>query len=181
MLQLISLLVENKPGALLRVTGLLSARGYNIESLTVARTLDPEVSRMTIVAEVDPAMRPLLIKQINRLINVIQAIDLSEQPAVCREMMLVRVQVSDEMRAALLKEAEIFRARVVDASPGAYTLEATGATEKLDAFLEMMRTYGEIEVIRSGAMALPRSSVAARKAKQPLRAEQEKQLRKVTV
>ena len=181
MLQLISLLVENKPGALLRVTGVLSARGYNIESLTVARTLDPEVSRMTIVAEVDPAMRPLLIKQINRLINVIQAIDLSEQPAVCREMMLVRVQVSDEMRAALLKEAEIFRARVVDASPGAYTIEATGAVEKLDAFLEMMRTYGNIEVIRSGAMAMPRSSVASRKAKQQPGAAQEEQSRKVTV
>ena len=163
MLQLISLLVENKPGALMRVTGLLTARGYNIESLTVAQTLDPELSRMTILAEVDPAMRPLLIKQIQRLINVIEAVDLSEKQIVIREMMLVKVLVSDEMRAALLKEAEIFRARVVDAAPGAYTLEATGASEKLDAFLEMMRTYGELEVIRSGAMAMPRSSRQDRK------------------
>jgi len=162
-LQLISLLVENKPGALMRVTGLLTARGYNIESLTVAQTLDPELSRMTILAEVDPAMRPLLIKQIQRLINVIEAVDLSEKQIVIREMMLVKVLVSDEMRAALLKEAEIFRARVVDAAPGAYTLEATGASEKLDAFLEMMRTYGELEVIRSGAMAMPRSSRQDRK------------------
>ena len=158
MLQLISLLVENKPGALMRVTGVLSARGYNIESLTVARTLDPELSRMTIVAEVESAMRPLLIKQIHRLINVVQVVDLSDAQVVCREILLVRVQVSEEMRAALLKEADVFRARVVDAAPGAYTLEATGASEKLDAFLEMMRTYGEIEVIRSGALAMPRST-----------------------
>lgn len=158
MLQLISLLVENKAGALMRVTGVLSARGYNIESLTVARTLDPELSRMTIVAEVEGAMRPLLVKQIARLINVIQVVDLSDQQVVCREMMLAKVQVSDEMKATFLKEVEIFRARVVDASPGAYTLEATGASEKLDAFVEMLRTYGEIELIRSGAMAMPRST-----------------------
>ena len=176
MLQLISLLVENKPGALLRVTGVLSARGYNIESLTVARTLDPELSRMTIQAEVDPAMRPLLIKQIQRLINVIQAVDLTDTQAVCRELILVKVQVSDEMRTVLLKEAEIFRARVVDAAPGAYTLEATGASEKLDAFLEMMRTYGEIEVIRSGAMAMPRTTRENRKA-----ATKGKELKKVGV
>ena len=164
MLQLISLLVENKPGALMRVTGVLTARGYNIDSLTVARTLDPELSRMTIVAEVDPAMRPLLIKQIQRLVNVVQALDLSDTQVVCREMLLVKVQVSDEMRASLLKEAEIFRARVVDAAPGSYTLEATGASEKLDAFLEVMRTYGGMEVIRSGALAMPRSSKEGRKA-----------------
>src|SRR5579885_2565236 len=116
MLQLISLLVENKPGALMRVTGVLSARGYNIESLTVARTLDPELSRMTIVAEVESAMRPLLVKQIQRLINVIQVVDLSDQQVVCRELMLAKVQVSEEMKATFLKEVEIFRARVVDAS-----------------------------------------------------------------
>ncbi len=166
MLQLISLLVENKPGALMRVTGVLSARGYNIESLTVARTLDPELSRMTIVAEVESAIRPLVIKQIQRLINVVQAVDLSDTQVVCRELMLVRVQVSDEMRATLLKEAEIFRARVVDAAPGCYTLEATGASEKLDAFIEVLRTYGDVEVIRSGAMALPRSTKENRKVRE---------------
>ena len=182
MLQLISLLVENKPGALMRVTGVLSARGYNIESLTVARTLDPELSRMTIVAEVDPAMRPLLIKQIQRLINVVQAQDLTESPSVCRELVLVKVQVSDEMRAALLKEAEIFRARVVDASPGAYTLEATGASEKLDAFLEMVRAYGEIEVIRSGALAMPRAAAENRRRReQQQRVVKENHLGPVTV
>ena len=163
MLQLISLLVENKPGALMRVTGVLSARGYNIESLTVARTLDPELSRMTIVVDVEGAMRPLLVKQIQRLINVVQAVDLSEAPVVCREQMLVKVQVPDQMREAFLKEAEIFRARVVDAAPGAYTLEVTGASEKLDAFLEVIRTYGDSEMIRSGALAMPRTTRENRK------------------
>ena len=163
MQQLISILVENKPGALMRVVGVLSARGYNIESLTVARTLDPELSRMTIAVEVEAAMRPLLVKQILRLINVVQILDLTEAPVVCRELMLVKVQVTDEMREALLKEAEIFRARVVDAAPGAYTLEATGASEKLEAFLELLRNYGDIEVIRSGAMAMPRSTVDGRR------------------
>jgi acetolactate synthase-1/3 small subunit len=180
MQQLISILVENKPGALMRVVGVLSARGYNIESLTVARTLDPELSRMTIVAEVEDQFRPLLIKQIQRLINVVKVQDLTEAPTVCREMMLVKVQVSDEMRAALLKEAEIFRARVVDAAPGAYTLEATGASEKLEAFLELLRNYGETEVIRSGAMAMARSSTDARSpGARP--AVKKKDLRKVSV
>jgi acetolactate synthase-1/3 small subunit len=164
MLQLISLLVENKPGALMRVTGVLSARGYNIESLTVARTLDPELSRMTILVDVESPMRPLLVKQIQRLINVVQAVDLSEAPVVCRELMLVKVQVPDSMREAFLKEAEIFRARVVDAAPGAYTLEVTGASEKLDAFLEVIRTYGDSEMIRSGALAMPRTTRENRKA-----------------
>lgn len=174
MQQLISILVENKPGALMRVVGVLAARGYNIESLTVARTLDPELSRMTIAVEVEATMRPLLVKQIQRLINVVQVLDLTESPVVCRELMLVKVQVPDEMREALLKEAEIFRARVVDAAPGAYTLEATGATEKLEAFLELLRNYGDIEVIRSGAMAMPRSTADGRRGGK-------KDLKKVTV
>src|SRR5512141_2291669 len=111
MLQTISLLVENKPGALMRITGLLSARGYNIESLTVARTLDPTLSRMTIVVDVDPTLRALLIKQMNKLINVLQAADLTEGRAVSREMVLLRVRANMEARAAILKEAEIFSAR----------------------------------------------------------------------
>ena len=96
MLQIISVLVENKPGALMRVTGLLSARGYNIESLTVARTLDPELSRMSIVVDVEPNLRAQVIKQMNKLINVLQATDLTDAPAVCREMVLLRVRATHE-------------------------------------------------------------------------------------
>ena len=157
MQQLISLLVENKPGALMRVAGVLTARGYNIESLTVAKTLDPAMSSMTIVADVDPVMRPLLIKQITRLVNVVEAVDLTESQAVCRELALIKVKVAPDMRAALLKEADIFRAKVVDAAPASYTLEVTGASEKLDALIGLLHNYGEVEMIRSGAMAMPRS------------------------
>src|SRR5262244_4140928 len=112
MLQVISLLMENKPGALMRVTGLLSSRGYNIESLTVARTLDPELSRMSIVVDIEPSQRGQLIKQMNKLINVLQASDLTEVPAVRRELVLVRVRTPQESRPAVLKEAEIFGGRV---------------------------------------------------------------------
>src|ERR1019366_1108195 len=98
MLQVISLLVENKPGALMRITGVLSARGYNIESLTVARTLDPTQSRMTIVVDVDPKLFSQVIKQMNKLVNVLQAVDLSEGPAVSREMVLLRTRSTMENR-----------------------------------------------------------------------------------
>jgi acetolactate synthase I/III small subunit len=154
MLQVISLLVENKPGALMRITGVLSARGYNIESLTVARTLDPILSRMTIVVDVDPSLRRQVIKQMNKLVNVLQASDLSESPAVAREMVLLRVRTNLDNRTAILKEAEIFSARVVDSSVEGFALEATGAPEKLDEFIDVMRSYGEIEVTRSGMVAV---------------------------
>jgi acetolactate synthase-1/3 small subunit len=154
MLQVISLLVENKPGALMRITGVLSARGYNIESLTVARTLDPELSRMTIVVDVDAVLRQQVIKQMNKLVNVLQAVDLTESPAVRREMVLVRVRTSQDNRTAVLQEAEIFSARVVDSSVEGFALEATGDPEKLDEFIDVMRSYGEIEITRSGVVAV---------------------------
>ncbi|HEX3743505.1 MAG TPA: acetolactate synthase small subunit [Bryobacteraceae bacterium] len=154
MLQVISLLLENKPGALMRVTGLLSQRGYNIESLTVARTLDPALSRMTIVVDVEGALRPQVIKQMNRLINVLQATDLTESPAVVRELVLVRIRTPQESRTAVLKEAEIFGGRVVDSSTEGYAIEATGDPEKLNEFVDVMRSYGEIDVTRSGTLAI---------------------------
>jgi len=154
MLQTISLLVENKPGALLRVTGLLGSRGYNIESLTVARTLDPELSRMTIVVDVDPTLRAQVIKQMNKLVNVLQAVDLTDSRAVVRDLVLVRVRASLDMRTAVLKEAEIFHARVIDSSTEGFALEATDDPEKLNEFIQVMRSYGDIEVTRSGAVAV---------------------------
>ena len=154
MLQLISLLMENKPGALMRVTGLLSSRGYNIESLTVARTLDPELSRMSIVVDIEPAQRGQLIKQMNKLINVLQATDLSDSPSVFRELLLVRIRTPQETRAAVLKEAEIFGGRVVDSSTEGFAIEVTGDPEKLNEFVDVMRSYGEIDVTRSGLLAI---------------------------
>jgi acetolactate synthase-1/3 small subunit len=154
MLQVISLLVENKPGALMRITGVLSARGYNIESLTVARTLDPTLSRMTIVVDVDPNLRSQVIKQMTKLINVLQASDLTDSPAVMREMLLLRVRSTMETRTAILKEAEIFGARVVDSSVEGFAIEASGDPEKLDEFIDVMRAYGDIEVTRSGLLVV---------------------------
>src|ERR1700736_164698 len=155
MLQIISVLLENKPGALLRVTGLLGSRGYNIESLTVARTLDPTLSRMTIVVDVDPKLCAQVIKQMNKLINVLQATDLTEAPSVSRELVLLRVRAVHDGRTAVLKEAEIFGARVIDSSAEGFVIEATGDLEKIEEFLEAMRCYGEIEVSRSGIVAIP--------------------------
>jgi acetolactate synthase-1/3 small subunit len=154
MLQIISLLMENKAGALMRVTGLLTARGYNIDSLTVGRTLDPMLSRMTIVVDVESTQRRQVIKQMNKLINVLQAVDLTDGPAVTREMLLLRVRAQQDARTAILKEAEIFGARVVDSSVDGFALEATGDMEKLEVFIGIMRSYGEIEVTRSGAIAV---------------------------
>jgi acetolactate synthase I/III small subunit len=154
MLQIISLLLENKPGALMRVTGLLTQRGYNIESLTVARTLDPDLSRMTIAVEVESAQRQQVIKQMNKLINVLQATDLTELPAVVRELVLVRIHTTQENRTAVLKEAEIFGGRVVDSSTEGFAIEVTGDPEKLGEFIDVMRSYGEIDATRSGALAI---------------------------
>lgn len=154
MLQTISILLENKPGALLRVTGVLSARGYNIDALTVAKTEDPELSRMTITVDVEERQRAQVIKQMNKLVNVLQATDMSETPSVVREMVLLRVRCQQEQRTAVLKEAEIFQTRVIDSSVDGFAIEATGVAEKLDEFIDVMRSYGDCEVSRSGAVAM---------------------------
>src|SRR6266496_1335118 len=153
MLQIISLLVENKPGALMRVTGVLTARGFNIESLTVAKTLDPTLSRISIVVDVESRLRAQVVKQMNKLVNVLQATDLTDGPAIARELLLLRVRAAMNSRTSILKEAEIFGARVVDSSTEGFALEATGDPEKLNEFIDIMRSYGEIEVTRSGLVA----------------------------
>jgi acetolactate synthase-1/3 small subunit len=158
MLQTISLLVENKPGALMRITGVLSSRGWNIDSLTVARTLDPAQSRMTIVVDIEPSLRRQVIKQMNKLINVLQAVDLTESVAVCREMALVRVRATAENRTGILKEAEIYGARVVDATGDGFGLECTGPAEKVEEFIDAMQAFGEIDVTRSGIVAVSMES-----------------------
>jgi acetolactate synthase-1/3 small subunit len=154
MLQTISLLLENKPGALMRVVGVMAARNFNVESLTVARTLDDTLSRMTIVVDVEPKVRAQVVKQLNKLVNVLQATDLTEEKSVAREMVLLRVRAEMANRTAILKEAEIFQARVVDSSIEGFAIECTGDPEKLDEFMDLMRSYGEIEVTRSGLVAV---------------------------
>jgi acetolactate synthase-1/3 small subunit len=152
----ISVLVENKFGVLSRVAGLFSARGYNIESLSVGETLDSTVSRMTIVVTGDEFVIEQVMKQLHKLIDVIKVNDLTDDSHVDRELLLVRVNAEPQHRAEILRTADIFRARVVDVTSVSFVLEATGDEGKLEAFLELLRPMGIQEVVRTGKVAISR-------------------------
>ncbi len=152
----IAVLVENRFGVLSRVAGLFSARGYNIESLSVGETLDPTVSRMTLVVRGDEFVIEQVIKQLHKLIDVIKVTDLSEENHVEREMMLVKVNAEPAFRAEILRIADIFRAKVVDVTPVTYTLEATGEESKMTAIVELLRPFGIQELVRTGKVAIAR-------------------------
>ncbi|RKX64864.1 MAG: acetolactate synthase small subunit [Thermodesulfobacteriota bacterium] len=153
----LSLLVENQPGVLSRVAGLFSGRGFNIESLCVAETLDPQISRITLVTAGDKQIIEQIKKQLNKLINVIKVIDLSEIESVEREMALIKVKADPQNRAEILRIMEIFRGKIVDVSPLYYTIEITGDAKKLEAFIELMRHFKIKEIARTGTVALPRA------------------------
>jgi acetolactate synthase-1/3 small subunit len=153
----ISVWVENIPGVLSRVTGLFSGRGFNIESLCVAESMDPEVSRITIVSSGDEQITEQIIKQLRKLINVIKVVDLSKVDHVEREMALVTVKAEGASRAEVLRLADIFRCRVVDVSPNTYSLEITGNHTKLQAVLENLKMHGILDIVQSGTMAIQRS------------------------
>jgi len=153
----ISVLVENVPGALSRVTGLFSGRGFNIESLCVAETLDSNVSRITLVTSGNDQIVEQIIKQLNKLINVIKVLDFSSGEAVQREMALIKVRADGESRAEVLRIADIFRAKVVDVSPDYYTIEITGDFNKIHAILDLLRHFQVKEVVRTGTVAMARS------------------------
>jgi acetolactate synthase-1/3 small subunit len=153
----ISVWVDNQPGVLSRVTGLFSGRGFNIESLCVAETMDPEVSRITLVTTGDEQIVEQIIKQLRKLINTIRVVDLCEMDHVEREMALVTVRAEDKSRAEVLRIADIFRCRVVDVSPTTYTLEITGTHEKLDAVLTLLKGHGILDIVRSGSLAIQRA------------------------
>ncbi|MDH5477771.1 MAG: acetolactate synthase small subunit [Nitrospinota bacterium] len=152
----ISVLVENKFGVLSRVSGLFSGRGFNIESLSVAPTLDQTTSRMTIITRGDDAIIEQITKQLNKLIDVIKVIDFSEEDFIERGIVLVKVNSEPNNRAEILRMTEIFRGKVVDVSPKTYTIEVTGAEEKVSAFVEMIKPLGIIEIARSGKIAMSR-------------------------
>jgi acetolactate synthase I/III small subunit len=164
----IAVLVENRFGVLSRVAGLFSARGYNIESLSVGETLDPTVSRMTLVVRGDAFVIEQVIKQLHKLIDVIKVTDLTEENHVEREMILVKVNAEPTSRAEILRIADIFRAKVVDVTPATYTLEATGDESKVTAIVELLRPFGIQELVRTGKVAI------ARGAKMRLRRAEEK-------
>lgn len=153
-----AVLVENKFGVLGRITGLFSARGFNIESLSVAETEDPTVSRITLVTEGDDKILEQVNKQLNRLIDVIKVTDLSEESHVDRELVLIKVHAEAESRAEVLRLADIFRAKIVDVTPKTYILEVTGDEGKIRALIELLKPLGVKEVVRTGKIAIVRGN-----------------------
>lgn len=156
MRHIISILIENESGALSRVAGLFSARGYNIESLTVAPTEDPSLSRMTLVTRGSEDIVAQIIKQLNKLIDVVKLIDLAETPHIERELMMVKIKVNEHTSSNIRSIVDIFRGRILDVTQGSYVVEVTGASEKLDAFIAALNTDSIIEVVRSGATGISR-------------------------
>ena len=159
----IAVLVENKFGVLSRVAGLFSARGYNIEAMSVGETLDSSVSRMTLVVRGDELVLEQVVKQLHKLIDVIKVTDLTEEDHVERELVLMRVNAEPQHRAEILRTADIFRAKVVDVTSSTLTLEVTGDESKLDAIIELLRPMGIQELVRTGKVAIARGSKTARR------------------
>jgi acetolactate synthase I/III small subunit len=152
----ISVLVENKFGVLTRVAGLFSGRGYNIDTLNVAPTADPTASRMTIVTRGDDATVDQIVKQLNKLVDVIKVHDFREGEFVDRELVLVKVSVDSKTRAEVMQITDIFRAKIVDVQPKSLTVEVTGDESKVEKLLSLLKTFGIIELTRTGKVALPR-------------------------
>ena len=154
----ISVLVENEFGVLARVSGLFSGRGFNIESLSVAPTLDPDTSRMTIVTRGDDRILEQINKQLNKLISIIKVVDFTDEDYVERELALIKVNAEPDSRAEILRIVDIFRAKVVDVTQKSYTLEMTGAPRKIDAVIELLRPMGIKEIVRSGPVVIGRGA-----------------------
>jgi acetolactate synthase-1/3 small subunit len=152
----ISVLVENKFGVLTRVAGLFSGRGYNIDTLNVGPTHDPNTSRMTIVTRGDDATVSQIVKQLEKLVDAIQVQDFREGEYIDRELVLVKVGVDSQTRAEVMQISDIFRAKIVDVQPKTLTIEITGNESKVEKFLELMKSFGIVELTRTGKVALPR-------------------------
>ncbi len=153
----IGILVQNRPGVLARVVGLFSGRGFNIENITAAETNEPGITRITLVTTGDQHILSQIVKQLNKLIDVLKVFDFSETEFVDREMALIKVRAEEKTRAEVLRIADIFRAKVVDVSPHFYTLEVTGNDSKIGAIMELLGQIGIVEVARTGKAALARS------------------------
>lgn len=153
----ISILVKNEFGVLSRISGLFSGRGYNIESLSVAETLDPELSQMTIVTRGDDKIIEQINKQLNKLVSTVRVLDVTGTDYLDRELALVKVKVSEKNRAEVLSIIEIFRAKVVDVGVTSYTIEMTGEIRKIEAFVELLKPFGIKEFVRTGSIAMQRS------------------------
>ena len=154
----ISVTVQNEFGVLARVVGLFSGRGFNIDSLSVAETLDPSMSRMTIVTHGDDKIIEQITKQLNKLVNVLKVVDYKKGDFIDREMVIVKMHATEDNKAELLRLAEIFRSKIIDVSPDSYTFELTGDDGKLRAALELLRPLGIKDIVRTGKVAMVRSS-----------------------
>lgn len=154
----ISVLLQNKPGVLSRVTGLFSGRGFNIESLCVAETLEPGVSCLTVVSRGDDAIIEQITKQLHKLIDVLKVSDISDHAYVEREMILIRMKAESHTRAEVLRVIDIFRGKVVDVSPKSYAVEVTGSASKIQAVIDILRPIGIKEIIRTGTIAMARAT-----------------------
>lgn len=159
----ISVLVENSPGVLARVASLFSRRGFNIESLAVGPTEHHEISRMTIVVNVEEHPLEQVTKQLNKLVNVLKIVELEDSASVQRELLLVKVSADNETRSQVLETVQLFRAKVVDVSNDAVIIEATGNPEKLDALLRVLEPFGVKELVQSGMVAMARGGQAIRR------------------
>jgi acetolactate synthase-1/3 small subunit len=153
---IISVLVENRFGVLAHIAGLFSGRGFNIDSLAVGETHDPSVSRMTIVVRGDDNVVEQILKQLNRLVDVISVQDLTEQSFIERELMLVKVETTTQTRSEVIEIADIFRTKIVDVQQGSLTIEASGSADKLKALLDLLTPYGIKELVRTGRIGLAR-------------------------
>ncbi|HEX3707395.1 MAG TPA: acetolactate synthase small subunit [Mycobacteriales bacterium] len=154
----LSVLVENKPGVLARVSALFSRRGFNIDSLAVGPTEHSDVSRMTIVVNVEVLPLEQVTKQLNKLVNVLKVVELDSDAAVQRELLLVKVKADQAVRSQVLEIVQVFRAKVVDVAPDAVTTEVTGTADKLDAFIRVLEPYGIRELVQSGVVAVGRGA-----------------------
>jgi acetolactate synthase-1/3 small subunit len=162
MRHIISMLLENESGALSRVAGLFSARGYNIESLTVAPTEDATLSRLTLVTRGSEDVIEQITKQLNKLVDVVKLTDLTEGQHIEREMLLIKVSAQGNMRDEVKRLVDIFRGRIIDVTETGYTVELTGTSDKLDAFIQALRPAGIIEVVRSGVSGIARGEKSLR-------------------
>lgn len=154
----LSVLVENKPGVLARISSLFSRRGFNIESLAVGPTEDPAVSRMTIVVDLEDRPLEQVTKQLHKLINVIKISDLTPEEAVERELIIIKVTASPAVRAEIIEIADIFRAKIIDVGRDTVTIEVTGTEDKVEAMVDLLRPYGIKELARTGKVALTRGA-----------------------
>ena len=152
----ISILVENKFGVLTRIAGLFSGRGYNIDTLNVGPTQDPNTSRMTIVTRGDDATLEQIVKQLNKLVDVLKVQDFRDDEYIDRELVLVKVSVDSKSRSEVMQITDIFRAKIVDVQPKSLTIEITGGEGKIEKFLGLMTPFGIVELTRTGKVALPR-------------------------